>query len=200
MFSFIRREPAIAKANRSIAFPPSKINFSVGFPYNSGSGGGGDNDSGKNILGIPKIDKSVKDLGSRLCETLMLHKNAPVRVLLVEDVQADAELAEVVFKEQGCLVDHVFTGEHAIEYVKREKFDAALIDLKLPGISGIETAKKLIGYAPCLVIFICSGYQLPEGAVKEALTAGYMVLPKPLVREHVSMILSEVKKKMGSSS
>lgn len=136
----------------------------------------------------------------------MMYKREPINLLLVEDNADDAKLAkhelEDTGRRQACHVEHVWTGEQAIEAVQRiaqekenpvKQFDVALIDLVLPGKSGLEAANHMVGFAPLLVIFICSGAVVPKGVLEEAIDKGFAVLPKPLQRAHVEMILNAVK-------
>jgi two-component system, NtrC family, response regulator AtoC len=143
----------------------------------------------------------VKDLGQQLCETLMLYKSEPIRILLVEDNDSDAVLAmhEINDSRVNCLVEHVHTGEDGIEAVKLHastrdyQFDVAIIDLVLPGQSGLEAAKHMVEFAPLIVIFICSGHCVQPACLSEAIDKGFAILPKPLRRTHIEMIINAVK-------
>jgi len=157
---------------------------------------------------VKEFSRKMKDLGQELCDTLLLYKEDPVRLLLVEDDNDDAELAQYEISKSGCncTVQRVHTGEQGIAAVKeislnnldtsavekRKQFDAALIDLVLPGCSGLEAAKVMVEYAS-LVICICSGHVVPYGAMEEAVEKGFVIFPKPLRKEHVKMILHAVK-------
>lgn len=149
----------------------------------------------------------MKDLGQLACETLMFYKKLPISLLLVEDNPNDAELARHEIRDcaPNCIVEHVSTGEAAIATVKTiadrihqadpnaHQFDVALVDLLLPGKSGIESADIMTAFAPLLVVFICSGAQVPERAMQTAIDKGFAILPKPLRRAHVEMIMTAVK-------
>lgn len=151
-----------------------------------------------------------KDLGQLALETLMIYKRQPIRLLLVEDIHEDAELAKHELRDcaPNCLVEHVWTGEEAISLVQNiananlesdrasetvKQFDVAIVDLVLPGKSGIESAERMVGFAPMLIIFICSGHIVPTRAMEEAVHKGFAILPKPMRRVHVEMVLNAVK-------
>jgi hypothetical protein len=48
-------------------------------------------------------------------------------------------------------------------------------------------------HAPLIVIFICSGLAVTHNALWEAICSGFPILPKPMKREHVEMVINAVK-------
>jgi CheY-like chemotaxis protein len=65
------------------------------------------------------------------------------RVLLVEDNPINAMLARALLTREGCEVDHVLSGKEAINAVKIVAFDLIFMDMRMPGLSGEDTAKLL---------------------------------------------------------
>jgi len=67
------------------------------------------------------------------------------RVLLVEDNPINALLARALLTREGCEIDHAAGGEEAIAAVKVGAYDLILMDMRMPGLSGVETAQALRG-------------------------------------------------------
>lgn len=67
--------------------------------------------------------------------------DAEKKILVVEDDKPSQYLMELVIKEWGCGYAGVLTGEEALERMRREKFDLVFMDLRLPGLSGYDTAR-----------------------------------------------------------
>jgi CheY-like chemotaxis protein len=65
------------------------------------------------------------------------------RVLLVEDNPINALLARTLLSREGCIVDHAPGGAEAIAAVKVGEYDLILMDMRMPGMSGVETAAAL---------------------------------------------------------
>jgi CheY-like chemotaxis protein len=65
------------------------------------------------------------------------------RILVVEDDAANALLMKAMASHQGIESDGVETGEEALEQVQKEHYDLIVMDIMLPGISGIETARQI---------------------------------------------------------
>jgi len=65
------------------------------------------------------------------------------RVLLVEDNPINALLARTLLAREGCAVDHAGGGEEAIAALKVGQYDLILMDMRMPGLSGLETTQRL---------------------------------------------------------
>ena len=65
------------------------------------------------------------------------------RVLLVEDNPINALLARALLNREGCEVEHATGGEEALAAAGVATFDLILMDMRMPGLSGVETARRL---------------------------------------------------------
>ncbi len=65
------------------------------------------------------------------------------RILLVEDNPINALLARTLLTREGCGVEHVTGGEQALAATQVGSFDLILMDMRMPGLSGEETARRL---------------------------------------------------------
>ncbi len=76
------------------------------------------------------------------------------RILLVEDEPHIARGLVFNLEEEGYRVDHVVSGEEAIELAEKEPFSLVVLDLALPGISGLEVCRRLRLRDPRLPVLI----------------------------------------------
>jgi CheY-like chemotaxis protein len=67
------------------------------------------------------------------------------RVLLVEDNPINALLARALLTREGCEIDHAGSGDEAIAAVKVGAYDLILMDMRMPGLTGVEAARALRG-------------------------------------------------------
>jgi CheY-like chemotaxis protein len=65
------------------------------------------------------------------------------RVLLVEDNPINALLARALLTREGCEVEHATGGEEALAAARVGRFDLVLMDMRMPGLSGEETARAM---------------------------------------------------------
>jgi DNA-binding response OmpR family regulator len=114
-----------------------------------------------------------------------------MKVLLVDDEQKFATMLAKRLALRGVDVDYVYTGEDAIAKAETQRYDAAILDVKMPGIGGIELKRKLIEMDPCLKIIFLTGHgsktDFETGSVEAA-----CYLAKPIQIDELITILREV--------
>ena len=69
-------------------------------------------------------------------------KNASV--LIIDDEEIMREVLRTLLEHEGCLVSTAETGEEGVALARAQFFDAALVDVMMPGIDGIETMVELM--------------------------------------------------------
>ncbi|MGD8785967.1 MAG: response regulator transcription factor [Phycisphaerales bacterium] len=65
-----------------------------------------------------------------------------MRILLVEDDAGIASFIVKGLKQAGCVVEHALNGEEGLYWLQNESFDAAVVDIMLPGIDGLTLIEK----------------------------------------------------------
>ena len=65
------------------------------------------------------------------------------KVLLAEDNPINAMLARTLLVREGCQVDHVVDGEAALAALATGTYDLVLMDVRMPGLSGLEATRAL---------------------------------------------------------
>ena len=66
-----------------------------------------------------------------------------LRILLAEDNAVNALLAKALLKRLGCVVTHAETGDGALAAASAESFDLVLMDVRMPGLDGMEVTRRL---------------------------------------------------------
>jgi two-component system response regulator RegX3 len=76
------------------------------------------------------------------------------RILVVEDEEAIADALEYTLRGEGFAVDTTSDGETGVELVTRNPYDVVLLDVMLPGISGLEVTRRIrtISAVPILML------------------------------------------------
>src|SRR4029077_10793341 len=70
------------------------------------------------------------------------------RILIVEDEPAIAEAVEYALKAEGFEVEAVDDGNTALEQARARQYDLLVLDLMLPGLSGVEVCRRLRDESP----------------------------------------------------
>jgi DNA-binding NtrC family response regulator len=116
-------------------------------------------------------------------------------VLLVDDEEQFLKVLSQRMEGRGLKVDTATSGEDAIKRVQGKSFDAIVLDLAMPGISGIETLKRIRSENPDVQIIMLTGHGSLEKGV-EAIKAGAVdFLEKPADMNKIMEKIAEAKNK-----
>ncbi len=89
-----------------------------------------------------------------------------MRVLLIQDELVTARGVMQMLKANGGIVDHVDTGEEALELVRHYDYDIVLLDLMLPDMDGYEVMRRMRSSRIEAPVIILSGLTRPQAKVK----------------------------------
>lgn len=118
----------------------------------------------------------------------------PVRVFIVDDDLDFAESLAIVLEGQGCEVTTSSSGEEAVKVFKEEEFDIAFMDVRLPGINGVESFLEIKKFKPGARVVMMTGYSVQD-LLKQAVDSGaWGILNKPLDVPKVLQFVEKVRK------
>ncbi len=106
-------------------------------------------------------------------------------ILIIDDEAEAAERFSRLLKRHGHRVDAVISGEEGINKVKNEKFDLILLDIKLPGIDGIQTLENIKKIDPEVEVIMVTGYGTMSSVVESMRKGASDYIEKPLDIEKV---------------
>ena len=118
-----------------------------------------------------------------------------IRVLLIDDEQTLLEYLSKRLLREGFTVKATFSGEEAIEAASNENYDVAVVDLKMQGIDGVETQKRLKKIQPFLQCIVLTGHGSIESALKSGQQDAFKYLLKPIDYEDLVEAIKEAYKK-----
>jgi signal transduction histidine kinase/ActR/RegA family two-component response regulator len=106
-----------------------------------------------------------------------------VRILVVEDNKINQMITKKILNKMNLVCDLVDNGEDAVEKVKETTYDVVLMDIHMPGISGLEATKQIRGFDKELTIFALTAVTL-EDKMHEFEEAGFDdIISKPFKQE-----------------
>ncbi len=111
----------------------------------------------------------------------------PIRILIVDDhpIMRVGVAALIATSKEMIVTGQVGTGEEAIEQHAFLKPDVTLMDLRLPGLSGVETIRRIRAKSPDARFIVLTTYEGDEDIhqAMEAGASGYLVkgLPKEML-------------------
>ncbi|MDD5505775.1 MAG: response regulator [Candidatus Omnitrophica bacterium] len=107
------------------------------------------------------------------------------KVLVVDDETPVRDLLNDLLRREGCNVSICGTGEEALELFKKDTFDVVLLDIKLPGISGLEVLKNIRETNKGLPVIMITGFGYNEDLIcksKEFGCSGYIGKNMPVAQ------------------
>ena len=106
-------------------------------------------------------------------------------VLVVDDDEGMVATLRDILGTTGYRVDVAHSGSEALDRVRRQVPDCILMDVRMPGLNGVETFREIKHLAPDSSVIFMTAYAASE-LVSEALREGAVeVIPKPLDLEQV---------------
>jgi DNA-binding NtrC family response regulator len=110
-------------------------------------------------------------------------------ILIVDDNIALCKSMALVFRGKGYAVTYAHDGPEAIDKVKERPFDMIFMDIKMPGMDGVETFKRIGKIRPEAMVVMMTAYAV-EDMVQEALKEGACgIMYKPLDLDEVFALL-----------
>lgn len=162
----------------------------------------------KNVLMLEKLEKELKEIatkvpgvksvstkvGKKFYQTDIVRKydlEMPTKLLLVDDERQFVQtLSErLLMREIGSVV--AYDGESALNIIKEEEPEVMILDLKMPGIDGIEVLKRVKQTNPKIEVIILTGHGSEEDRKKCMELGAFAYLEKPV---DVNLLSETIKK------
>jgi DNA-binding NtrC family response regulator len=119
------------------------------------------------------------------------------RILIVDDDRAQRSLLETFLHAQGYLTQSAASGEAALQLLSEEKFAMMISDVRMPGMSGLETLRRVRQTLPDLPVLLVTAFADIRSAVAAMRDGAVNYLAKPIDLDE--LILS-VRKATGGGS
>ncbi|GAA4886216.1 ATP-binding protein [Flaviramulus aquimarinus] len=106
-----------------------------------------------------------------------------VKILVVEDNKINQMITKKILTKMELKCDIVDNGEEAVEMIKANDYNIILMDIHMPGISGMEATKRVRSFDKELTIFALTAVTI-EDKMHEFEEAGFTdIIPKPFKQE-----------------
>jgi len=106
-------------------------------------------------------------------------KSDQKNILVVDDDMSVRTIFSSILRKEGYRVTAVKDGYEAIKAIDEESFDLALVDLRMPGLDGIEVLEKIKSRRPQTRVIIYTGYGSVTTAVEAMRKGAADYLNKP---------------------
>jgi DNA-binding NtrC family response regulator len=113
------------------------------------------------------------------------------RILIVDDDLAVRDSLSRWFTSEGYAAQSVAGAREALEAIEQRDFDIALMDIKMPGMDGMELQARLQDADPELTVIIMTGYAAVETAVQALKQGAYDYVSKPVDPAELSRLVND---------
>ena len=115
-----------------------------------------------------------------------------MRLMIVDDELIVREALFNWFEKYGHDVDTAASGAQALEKLSQKPFQLLFVDIKMPGMDGLELLKKVKEDYPGTLVVIITAYGSIESAVKAMRTGASDYLLKPFKPEQLSLVMERI--------
>jgi DNA-binding NtrC family response regulator len=112
-------------------------------------------------------------------------KSDPLRLLLVDDEKSFVNILTKRFQRRNIKVTKAYSGADAIQALRTDEFDVAVLDLKMEDMDGIEVLKILKIMDPRLAVIMLTGHGSAEAAEQGLKLGAFDYLSKPCELEEL---------------
>ncbi len=110
-------------------------------------------------------------------------------VLVIDDEESMRDSCCLILAKEGFETDSAENGAVGLAKLQESQPDFVLIDLKMPGIGGLEVLDQVRKINPDIIPIVITGYATVDSAVEAMKRGAYDFLPKPFTPEELRLIV-----------
>jgi DNA-binding NtrC family response regulator len=118
-------------------------------------------------------------------------------VLLVDDEVPFVETMSKRLSKRQLMVLPAYTGREALEKLEKNAVDVVILDVKMPGMDGIQTLREIKKAHPLVEVIMLTGHATVETAVEGMRLGAFDYLMKPCEIDELLAKVGEAKEKKG---
>ena len=119
----------------------------------------------------------------------------PTRVLLVDDEKDFVEMLSLRLNEVGEKVTTAYSGQECLETLENKEIDVVILDIKMPGMDGMETLREIKKRFPLVEVIMLTGHGSTETAVEGMKMGAFDYLMKPADFDDLTIKLEAARKR-----
>ena len=112
------------------------------------------------------------------------------QVLVVDDEEVMRDVLGRVLAQAGYEVTFAETGTEAVEAARKAPFAAAIVDVMLPEMGGLEVLEELKKHDPELVVLMITAFASMEMAIDAIKKGAFYFVPKPFDNQQLLHVLA----------
>ncbi len=110
-------------------------------------------------------------------------------ILIIDDDEVMRDSCNQILSSKKYDIQLAENGRTGLDLIKRMFFDIVILDLKMPGLNGMEVLKKIKNTNPESIVIVITGYATVDSAVEAMKMGAYDFLPKPFTPDELRLIV-----------
>ena len=114
-----------------------------------------------------------------------------MRVLIVDDEEVLRDVLQTLLAREGFDILLASSGEECLFMLDTEEIDLVILDIMLPGISGIDTLRSIRLSNPSLPVIVITAFSSIDGAIEAMKHGAFHYIPKPFKNDEVVITVNK---------
>ncbi len=120
-----------------------------------------------------------------------------VSVLVVDDEERMRSIIRKELERKGYLVDEAASGQEALKAAEQHGYDVILLDLRMPGMTGLEALARFQEIPPSPEVIIITGYGTIDTAIEAMRLGAYHYVTKPFKLRELELNIQKAGEKVA---
>jgi len=112
-----------------------------------------------------------------------------LEILVVDDERGIRDGCARILLRKGCKVTTASDGTEALQFFEQNPYAIVLLDLKMPGMDGMEVLGRIQAIRPETLVIIITGYATIETAIEAMKRGAYDFIPKPFKPDQLRIVV-----------
>ena len=121
---------------------------------------------------------------------------ATIKLLLVDDEERFLNTTKILLEKRGVVTFTATNGADALKNMDVHRIDVVILDVKMPGIDGVEVLRKTKEKHPLVEVIMLTGHASVESAVEGLKLGAFDYIPKPY---NSIILLKQIKKALETT-
>ncbi|RPJ82272.1 MAG: response regulator, partial [Deltaproteobacteria bacterium] len=118
-------------------------------------------------------------------------KKQNYKILVIDDEKRIRDVTYRMLTQEGFEVAVAENGEAGMKMIEQNHFDIILLDLMMPGISGLEVLPYLKSNHPYSVVIVITGYATLEHSIEAMKKGAFDFIPKPFEPKDLRIVIAK---------
>jgi two-component system response regulator PilR (NtrC family) len=114
-----------------------------------------------------------------------------MKLLIIDDEEVLRDVLEAVLRREGFDVVTAASGEEGLATIDQDEIDLVILDIMLPGMSGMETMRSIKESNPGTPVIIITAFSSIDGAIEAMKHGAFHYIPKPFKNEEVVITVNK---------